>query len=67
MIDAHVRLDPSLAEHARQAAGVGPVSVAALVRYALARLANWPDEAARTIARIPGDAGPQQRQPQAGA
>jgi hypothetical protein len=51
-----VRLDPILIESARSKAGLpAGTGIQALIRYALARLADWPDEAALVTARISRD------------
>ena len=57
MIRARVWIDDSLADDARQAAGLGSVSLPRLIRYALAKLAGWPDSAARAVARIREEGG----------
>ena len=57
MIGVHFQLDRSLVEEARRGAELGPVSVPKLIRYALAKLAGWPDAAARVAARIRDEGG----------
>lgn len=50
-----VKLDPSLTDAARRAAGLpADTGITALIRYALARLAGWPEDAARAVGRIQG-------------
>jgi hypothetical protein len=50
---ARVRVPGVLIEAAREHAGLGAgVSVAAVVRYSLALVANWPEQAARLAAGI---------------
>ena len=51
MADTHIRVDESLADAAREAVGLPHITLPALVRLALAKLAGWPDAAAATIAR----------------
>jgi len=51
-----IRLDPILIDAARREAGLSAnTSVQALVRYALARLADWPDDVALVISRTSHD------------
>ena len=51
MDDLHVRVPESLSEAARERAALPPgPGPAALVRYALAKLAGWPEPAARQLA-----------------
>ncbi len=58
MIDTHVRLGEELADAARLGAGLPEsISLAALVRYCLAKVAGWPEPAAHGAARSPGKAG----------
>lgn len=46
-----VTVDPSLVDAAREAAGLDPVAPAAVMRYALARLAGHDDAHARKLLR----------------
>jgi len=51
---AHISVNAQLESAAREASGLPPhASLPALVRYALAKLAQWPDSAAASAARIP--------------
>lgn len=51
--DTHVRLPRQLVDAARDNARLSAGSgTAQVIRYAVAKLAGWPDDAARTIARL---------------
>lgn len=55
MHDIHVAVPEALADDARRAAQLpARTSVQALIRFALARLAQWPDSAVQTVARQKG-------------
>jgi hypothetical protein len=57
MQNGSVRYDSALIESARRGAQLPPeTGFSALVRYALAKLAGWPEDASRAVARIPLEA-----------
>jgi hypothetical protein len=60
--DTHVRLPRQLVDAARDKAGLpAGAGTAQVIRYALATLAGWPDDAARTTARLAVGRRQQQR------
>jgi hypothetical protein len=57
-VHVHVAIPEGLADDARRAAELPPrTPVQALIRLALAKLANWPDAAATAVSRPRADGG----------